>query len=792
MVIIVSISKYRTEQMTFINIDSTFTKGHANYCLMRKQILFTFCCFLLHTFAFGQSKALSKAEKLYKAKSYTEAAKFYEIALEERTSLSVKTKLANCYRVNNRMETAEKLYAEITAEEKAKAKTYLYYGEALMSNGKYDEAKKWFALYEEEEPNDEQVRLMIEACDYVKSIQPYFPNVKTEEFAHNSDADDSTPVMWGDKLVFSSDRSQGKSKKSGWTGRSFINLFYSNQTDTSFTEPKVFSGKLVASNKNIGNPTFVDSTRIFFTKNGVALSKRSVYNLSLFTAENAGGMRWKNIEILPFSSKEYNFMHPAVSADGKYLYFVSDKGGGEGGTDIWVSKRTKDGWSRTKNLGANVNTAANEGYPFIDKNGKLYFCSKGHPGYGGFDIFMTEEDENGEWKKPINLGSPINSPRDDISIFIDRNEKKGMFTSNRSGGDDDIYLFEVLDGTTNKKKEPMTTPVVAKVESPIKEEIATVTDEEKPEKKKAPKKIKKTKVKKEKKEIVKAIKEEEVVETEAIIAITEEMPAETLKEPKKVKVKKEKAPKVKKEKKKNVVETVQQEEIVMAETEEVIEPEATIITTEEISSEVLEKPKKVKVKKVKAPKKKKKTTKKVEELKTKVNEKIDKSQENKMTLEPSIIPETPVGIEKTEEKVNLPDFYYLSEISKMSDNKTIQSGQIFRLEDVQYDFEVYQVTPEVAKQLNIIADFLTTHEEVKAEIGAHTESKGNDKNNLILSRYRAQAAVAYLKKQGIDKSRLTYKGYGEKEILNHCVNDADCNAAEHAYNQRLEMKILKN
>lgn len=676
--------------MTLTSIDSTFIEGHANYYLMRKQILFTFCCLLLHTFAFGQSKALSKAEKLYKAKSYTEAAKFYEIALEEKPSLSVKTKLANCYRVNNRMETAEKLYAEITAEEKAKSKTYLYYGEALMSNGKYNEAKKWFELYEKEEPDDAQVRLMIEACDYVKSIQPYFPNAKTEEFAHNSDADDSTPVMWGDKLVFSSDRAQGKSKKSGWTGRSFINLFYSSKTDTSFTEPKVFSSKLVASNKNIGNPTFVDSTRIFFTKNGVELSRRNVYNLSLFTAENAGGLRWKNIEILPFSSKEFNFMHPAVSADGKYLYFVSDKGGGEGGTDIWVSKRTKNGWSRTKNLGTNINTAANEGYPFVDKNGKLYFCSKGHPGYGGFDIFMTEEDENGEWKKPINLGRPINSPRDDISIFIDKNEKKGMFTSNRSGGDDDIYLFEILDEKLKKESEPMTIPVVVEAEILVKKD--TILDEKN------------------------QIEEEEIA----------------------------------------------QEELVPIEIEEIIDSEKVISIVEEIILDTLEK------------------------VETKSIEKVEIEEEEK---EDNL---KPVVLNISEKKpADLPDFYYLSEISKMVDNKTIKSGQIFRLEDVKYDFEVYQVTLDIAKQLDIIAVFLTENEAVKAEIGAHTESKGNDKNNLILSRYRAQAAVAYLKKQGIDKSRLTYKGYGEQEILNRCVNDANCSAEEHAYNQRLEMKILE-
>jgi len=684
---------------------------------MRKQILFTFCCFLLHTFTFGQSKALTKADKLYKAKSYTEAAKFYEIALEEKVSLSVKTKLANCYRVNNRMEIAEKLYAEITAEEKAKAKTLLYYGEALMSNGKYDEAKKWFAKYEQEEPEDEQVRLMIEACDYVKSIQPYFPYVQTKEFAHNSDADDSTPVMWGDKLVFSSDRSQGKAKKSGWTGRSFINLFYSSQTDTTFTEPKVFSGKLVASNKNIGNPSFVDSTRIFFTKNGVELSKKSIYNLSLFTAENAGGNRWKNIEILPFSSKEYNFMHPAVSADGKYLYFVTDKGGGEGGTDIWVSKCTKDGWSRTKNLGINVNTAANEGYPFIDKSGKLYFCSKGHPGYGGFDIFMTEQDENGEWKKPINLGSPINSPRDDISIFIDKNENKGMFTSNRSGGDDDIYLFEILD-----------------------EEI----------------------------------KKEEIVVSQAVPILTKTEYVEEAIEP--------------------IQEEIQEAAIIAIAVEEEEEKANTLVTEEVEKTQIVKDEKIEKIKKEKKIKKKKEKAQK--EAKAPIEEE-QIIQEEKKSLEANITPETPVLIDTMEEvklvdKVNLPDFYYLSEIAKMADDDKIKVEQIFRLEDAKYDFEVYQVTPEVAKQLDIIADFLAKNENVKIEIGAHTESKGNDKNNLILSRYRAQAAVAYLKKQEIDKSRLTYKGYGEQEILNHCVNDADCSAKEHAYNQRLEMKILEN
>jgi len=680
---------------------------------MRKQILFTFCCLLLQVFVFAQSKALTKADRLYKAKSYTEAATFYETALEEKPSLSVKTKLANCYRVNNRMKRAEELYAEITSEKKAKSKTYFYYGEALMSNGKYDEAKKWFVRYEKEEQGDEQALLLIDACDYVKSIQPYFAEIKTENFAHNSDADDSTPVLWRDKLVFSSDRSQGLTQKSGWTGRSFINLFYSEKTDNGFTEPKVFSGKLSQSNKNTGNPSFVDSTRIFFTRNSVELSKRKIYNLSLFTARSTGNTRWENVEVLPFSSKEYNFMHPAASADGKYLYFVSDKGGGEGGTDIWVSKRTEKGWSRTKNLGVNVNTAANEGYPFIDRNGRLYFCSKGHPGYGGFDVFMTEQDENGEWKKPVNLGSPINSPRDDISIFIDAKMKKGMFTSNRSGGDDDIYLFEIIRGHDEKPTLPAVVPVmIEKEEEEIAIEKKTVEIvEEKVEKKSE------------------AVIEEKKVEIEEEVEIVVE----------------------KKEKIEEKADLIVEEKVV--EVEPVIE-EKTLVTEEE---EVL------------------------------ITEKSE-------DVTPTIVAETPVEIDVSEtekEKSKVQSFHYLSEISEFVQTDKLATGQVFRLENAPYAFEVYEVTPEIAEQLDIIADFLTKNETKIIEIGAHTESKGNDKNNLILSRYRAQAAVAYLKKQGISKERLSYKGYGESDILNQCINDVNGTEKEHLYNQRLEMKVIK-
>ena len=406
-----------------------------------------FLCWQLN--ALGQSKALQKANDLYQANHYAEAAELYEIALQEKTNLSVKSKLANCYRMNNRLEEAEKLYAEIVVDEKAKSDTYFYYGEVLMGNEKYDEAKEWFAKFDSIEPDDERGKLMMDICERVKTIKPFFPYLRVDEFSQNSDADDSTPVYWGQGIVFSSDRKMGlklMKEKSGWTGRDYLNLYYAeNQGDNQYSDPELFSAKLNDLNKNTGNPSFTaDGTVIYFTRNDFETSKNGSYNMQLFEAESLGGSRWKTPKKLKFCSSEFNYMHPAVSPDGQWMVFVSDKKGGPGGTDLWMVEKKGDDWGKPQVMTEVVNTVSNEGFPFIDSEGKLFFCSKGHLGYGGFDIFMTRKNTDGTWQTPINLGRPINSSRDDISITLDGEKRCGLFTSNRIGGDDDIFLFQAV------------------------------------------------------------------------------------------------------------------------------------------------------------------------------------------------------------------------------------------------------------------------------------------------------------------------------------------------------------
>jgi len=398
---------------------------------------------------FGQSKDLKKANQLFKEDKYALAIPHYQKALTTKKNLSIKSKLAFCYKITNQMAKATELYEEIVANERAKTKSYFYYAETLMSSGQYDAAKAWFQKYAAIEIEDEIVDRMIAACDFAKTVPPYFGHATATAFPKNSDEDDNAPVFWDNGIVFTSDR-KGKLKfldtKSGATDRSYLRLYHSEAlTDGGFSEPKEYISKINDARKNTGMATFQpDGSAMFFTRNGTSLNKQNAYCLQLFEANSTDGQNWDKATVIPFCRKSSNYMHPAISPDGKLLFFVSDKAGGLGGTDIYVSRKQKNRWSRPENLGAQINTNGHEGFPFMHQNGKLYFCSKGHLGLGGFDIFVTEIKEDGTWATPINLGAPINSPTDDISIFIDENEEKGLFTSSRAGGDDDIFLLSFI------------------------------------------------------------------------------------------------------------------------------------------------------------------------------------------------------------------------------------------------------------------------------------------------------------------------------------------------------------
>lgn len=139
---------------------------------------------------------------------------------------------------------------------------------------------------------------------------------------------------------------------------------------------------------------------------------------------------------------------PSLSSDGKYLFFASDRPGGFGKSDIWMSEQDANGnWKSPVNLGGTINTKGNERSPFLHTDSKtLYFSSSGHDGMGGLDIFYSKMNENGSWHQPVNIGYPINSENDEVDFFVSLDGTTAYFSSNNIGNKDwNIYRFELYE-----------------------------------------------------------------------------------------------------------------------------------------------------------------------------------------------------------------------------------------------------------------------------------------------------------------------------------------------------------
>ena len=169
------------------------------------------------------------------------------------------------------------------------------------------------------------------------------------------------------------------------------------------------------------------------------------------------GISWTNMTpVLGKLNKGTDWdSQPSVSFDGKELYFVSDRPGGYGGSDIYVSRKMPDGtWSEAQNLGPVINSDKNELTPFLHSDSKtLYFSSKGHNSLGGYDIFFSRQNPDGSWTKPKNLGSPINTKDDEVSFFVSLDGKRGFFSSDKlkGPGGKDVFMFSLHDEARPKE-----------------------------------------------------------------------------------------------------------------------------------------------------------------------------------------------------------------------------------------------------------------------------------------------------------------------------------------------------
>ena len=196
---------------------------------------------------------------------------------------------------------------------------------------------------------------------------------------------------------------------------------------------------------NIGSISFTqDGNTAYYTKNQE--KSKGIYQLEIWESKYINGV-WTRGNKLFINNANYSFFHPAITPDGKRLYYVSDDLNGSGGADIYYIDKNEDGsWKPTQNAGQDINTEGDELFPTY-YNGSLYFSSNGHPGLGGLDIFKLERNNKGGLLIK-NMGYPINSSKDDLGFSINKNT--GFFSSNRNGSDD-IYSFDFIQTTVKLK-----------------------------------------------------------------------------------------------------------------------------------------------------------------------------------------------------------------------------------------------------------------------------------------------------------------------------------------------------
>lgn len=416
---------------------------------MKTNIFFSLL--IVVTFSSCSRYYIKKGDVYYKTMQYQKASQSYSKAAVQKAPLDVKIKLADSYRLNNDYKNAEKWYSKIVNEKGIDPTALFQYAKLLMNKGEYKEAKKWFNNYLAIKGSDPVASTLVASCDSCNKFYADSARYGLKQVEIPGVATAFASVNYGKGLIFAADNEPRDSKKvSGWTGRTYLDLYASVKNDDgTWTAPEPLKGDI--------NGPFHDGPAVFnqkgdfvyFTRSNYSKSNRLIKNkddesnLKIFSSELKDGA-WTNLKELPFNSDLYSCGHPALSPDEKTLYFISDMPGGFGGTDLYkVTKgMDKDGnevWSKPENLGNVINTKGNEMFPYIHKNGVLYFSSDSHNSLGGLDIFSATYDGK-SWSEPANLNYPINSSKDDFALVLNDDNRTGYISSNR---DDLDKIYEV-------------------------------------------------------------------------------------------------------------------------------------------------------------------------------------------------------------------------------------------------------------------------------------------------------------------------------------------------------------
>lgn len=603
------------------------------------------------------------ADQAYDLMQYEKARIHYDHLLKHNTDRAALIRCADACRRQNDMNAAVLRYhladsiAALTGEDAFR------YGQALMSTGQKDKAETCFYNVLQERPEDAPSMDLYASCKAYKSFLQ-----DSDAFVVNrlnlqgfKSVFSAAPLDKG--LVVTGEPAEREGRANPWNGQSYLDLFYAEKkTMVTWLAPVRVPGE-VNGPYHEGTAVFSsDGNTMYFTRSDyyqhrLNKDERNTSHLKLFRAtRDSITHAWKDIRAFMYNGDRFSCGHPALSSDGNTLYFVSDRPGGMGGSDIWRCRLEGGVWSAPENLGATVNTAGNEAFPVVNGDA-LYFSSDAHENLGGLDIFETHLT-NGHWSDPRNMNYPVNTEHDDFALVIDKRaglsadaEMSGYLSSDREGTDQ-IYTFSTV--------------------TPIFFVEGEVTDEE-----------------------GRYLPNVEVTLAELL---TEE------------------------------------------DTSVVTGPDGKFLFRLKPGSDYT----------IRA-------------------------------AEPQHLSQSrPISTRGLIRSDTLRMDFHLSPI--------VLDAPI-AIENILYDYDKWDIRPDAAAELDKLARIFIDNPQMSFELGAHTDSRGGDTYNLVLSDARANSAVNYLIQQGVDPSRISARGFGETILTNKCRNGVKCTEEEHQANRRTEFRV---
>ncbi|MBI5915225.1 MAG: PD40 domain-containing protein [Bacteroidetes bacterium] len=563
------------------------------------------------------------------------------------------------------------------------------------------------------------------------------------------------------------------------TGR-YSDLYFAKQdAEGRFFYPDMLHGDINGKYHD-GAATFTpDGRTMIFSRNNLnGQSSTGLIDLKIYTANWSDG-DWVGTQELPFNGADFATCHPTLTANGQLLFFASNRPGGYGGMDIYVSKKEGESWGAPINLGPDVNSGGHEIFPFISADNTLYFSSDGPRSRGGLDVFSAAMKGilPGE---AMRLSAPVNSAYDDFAFTADRVNKVGFLTSNRPGGkgQDDIYRWK-FSGVR---------PVMASicvVEKNTGNRINDATLRIQPA---------------DGNSTGLGFGQNQISITpdgQYVVLYADGFPS-TGSFSKSCEVK---------------VPVVPGENYQLEVNKEGYQPMLLQVTAAQLTAESeylvpIEKPATaaftgvVRNKATNAPlpsstvKVFNRCTGKVYEFSTDakgnfrfdfdcrceygvVAEKDGFDQQRKLWK---------AGEINCNERLPAVTLYLAPEAKAAP---VLEVGTVIELENVYYDYNQFFIRSDAAADLDHVVDLMKKYPSLEIELGSHTDARGSDSYNVRLSQQRAEAAVKYVVSKGISKRRLSARGYGETRLVNHCNNEVECSEEEHQENRRTEIKITR-